>query len=653
LSNTFLFWSVTAAALLFPAAMLADFTQTNVTLQSGQTLNLENGAIAAGGGDFKFSGTSITDVGSALSYVVAPGVGAGGYALYNEATLKAFYGVGPGVYSTNPIVSPNLAANTVFAVYDNSQHFAKILILAVSNSSLTIQFLTYGATGGAAAGAPTITKLQNNYSNIAQGLPNYGIPPSTLFVIYGTGMADPAARAVLQSSASPGIPTTLNGASISVTVNGVTTHPGMYYAIATQIAAVLPANTPVGTGTLTVTYNGLTSAAFTIQVVQSALGLDTLSGYPSGLAVATDNSGNVFNYNSSAQPGQTVTLWGSGLGADPGDSDTTFSSSPHSIDVGLSIYIGGIKASIQYAGSSGYPGLVQINVKVPPNVVPGCGVPVIGVVGLVASNTVTIPVANGSVCQDNLRGLDGNSLITTGNQTTYKSATLAIALNTSQKGVQSAFAAGGFLKVSNPPYSVGYGYVTEGGCLTLQQSLSLTGTITYLNAGALSITGPTGTQAMTQINQSGILSYSVNLPSGFFPASGGTFTFTGAGGPDVGPFSATVSDPNPLVWTNQAAINAVDRSQDLTVTWTGGIPGTWVSIGGGSTTINVSGTWICFAPVSAGQFTVPSYILETSPAAPGGINVLNQNLDTNKPIAGIDYPDVVVETESSISVPFN
>ena len=229
MSNFFCYLGVAAVALVCPAAIFADFTQSNVTLQSGQSFNLENGATTSSGGDFAFTGSSITFAGNALSYTVGTGLAAGGYALISEGTLQALY---PGVYSKNPIVSPDLAVNTVFAVYDNSKHFAKILITALSNSSITFQFLTYGATGGVQAGAPTITKIQNNYSNVALGLPNYGIAPSTIFVIYGTGLADPTAKAVLQSSAAPGIPTSLNGASISVTVNGVTTHPGMYYAIA-------------------------------------------------------------------------------------------------------------------------------------------------------------------------------------------------------------------------------------------------------------------------------------------------------------------------------------------------------------------------------------------------------------------------------------
>lgn len=653
MSNLFCYLAA-AAALVCPAAMLGDFTQSNVTLESGQNFNLENGAITSTGGDFQFNGNSITFAGNALGYMAGIGLGPGGYALFNEATLQAFYAGSGGVYSKNPIVSPALAVNTVFAVYDNSQHFAKVLITALSSSSITFQFLTYGATGGAQAGAPTITKIQNNYSNVALGLPNYGIAPSTIFVIYGTGLADPTAKAALQSSAAPGIPATLNGASISVTVNGVTTHPGMYYAIASQIAAVLPASTPVGNGTLTVTYNGLTSAAFTIQVVQSALGLDTLSGLSNGIAVATDSNGNLFSYTASASPDQIVTLWGSGLGADSADSDVEFTSSPNAVNVPLIVYIGGIQAQVLYAGSSGYPGLAQIDVKIPANVIPGCAVPVVGVVGTFVSNTVTIPVGqSGGVCQDDIRGMDGNALNTVGAQVNYTSGTLAIVLDTTQKGTQSSFASAAFIRVQNQPKTYGYGYVTEGGCLVLQQQVNLTGTLSYLNAGTLSITGPAGTQPVTQVTSGQVLAYSVNLPGGFFPSSGGTFTFKGAGGPDVGPFSVTLSDPSPLVWTNQAAITSVNRNQDLTVTWTGGIPGTWVLVGGGSTTVSVSGTFLCYVPVNAGQFTIPSYVLLASPVGNGGINLLNQSNNQPFQATGLDITTAVVETESSISVPFN
>src|ERR1700747_3383549 len=181
-----------------------------------------------------------------------------------------------------------------------------------------------------AAAAPTIDKIQNNYSYILPGLPNYGIAPGSLFLITGSDLADPNTP-VLQSSTAPGLPLTLNGASISVTVNGTTTHPAMYYATPTAIAAVLPSSTPAGNGTVTVTWKGTDSAPTQIQVVSTAVGLDTYYGTGIGLAVATDaTSGPIFTTTTSAKPGQTIVLWGSGLGATT-DSDAVYTSTPAAV----------------------------------------------------------------------------------------------------------------------------------------------------------------------------------------------------------------------------------------------------------------------------------------------------------------------------------
>ncbi len=635
--------------LLLATLASADLSLTT-TLATGQNLNLETGSLTQTGGDIAFQGNSVAFNANASRYVLG-NIGAGGFALINAATLMA---TAP-IYTNTPLTGSNLAVGIVFGVHDNANHYAKVLITAVSSTSITIQFTTFGATGGVAPGAPTISRIQNNYSNIGSGLPNYGIAPGTLFVIYGTGLANPTARPVLQSSAAPGIPTSLNGASITVTVNGVTTQPGIYYAIANQIAAVLPATTPTGLGTLTVTNNGLTSAPATMQVVQSALGLDTLSGQPTGTVVATDPlspTGAIFNFTTSAKPGQIITLWGSGLGADPADSDTVFSTSPHAINVPLTIYIGGIPAQIQYAGSSGYPGVVQINVYVPPDVTVGCGVPIVGVVGTVVSNTVTLPVAsNGGVCMDAVHGVDGNALLADSTQTSLTSGTIAVAMNTTQKQNVSSFVSATFLKETNRPYLGGYGLVTSGGCIVLPSSPPQP-TVTYLSAGAISITGAGAALQVPQTTTGSLISYELNLPSGYFSSAGGTFTITAAGSAGVNPFSVTVSDPQPLVWTNQAAITAVDRTTPVTVTWTGGIPGTYVQIGGGSTTINASATFLCIAPVEAGQFTIPAYVLEATPAGSGGINLINQSNPVSFPASGLMMTFAVAETEASISAPF-
>jgi hypothetical protein len=112
--------------------------------------------------------------------------------------------------------------------------------------------------------------------------------------------------------------------------------------------------------------------------------------------------------------------------------------------------------------------------------------------------------------------------------------------------------------------------------------------------------------------------YYFQLDNSFFPPTGGTFTFTGTGGADVGAFTATVSYTNPLTWTNMSGITSVTRSSGQNVTWTGGDPNTYVFIDGSSSSATASASFFCYAPTSAGQFTVPSYILLALPAGSNG-----------------------------------
>ena len=71
------------------------------------------------------------------------------------------------------------------------------------------------------------------------------------------------------------LPLALAGTSIKATVDGTTVDLYMIYTSTKQLAAILPSQTPEGTGTLTVTYNGQTSAAAPIRVVRSAFGIFT------------------------------------------------------------------------------------------------------------------------------------------------------------------------------------------------------------------------------------------------------------------------------------------------------------------------------------------------------------------------------------------
>jgi hypothetical protein len=57
----------------------------------------------------------------------------------------------------------------------------------------------------------------------------------------------------------------------------------------------------------------------------------------------------------------------------------------------------------------------------------------------------------------------------------------------------------------------------------------------------------------------------------------------------------------------------LDRSKDLTIKWTGGVPNTQVTIAGGSSANGFGVGFLCAAPISAGQMMVPAYVLENLP----------------------------------------
>ncbi len=180
-------------------------------------------------------------------------------------------------------------------------------------------------------------------------------------------------------------------------------------------------------------------------------------------------------------------------------------------------------------------------------------------------------------------------------------------------------------------------------------------TTSGLDAGAITLQGPTGTQTLTataipgQSGASGL--YIAQLPSNFITP--GSFTFKGAGGADVGAFTVTVNYTSPLVWTNSAAITSVTRSSGVNVTWTGGATGTYVIISGSASSATASASFTCLAPASAGQFTVPSYVLLALPAGSGSLSLENATSPVSFTATGLDLGIALAAGTFSISPAYN
>ena len=615
-------------ATVLSAAAWAD-KSGNATLALNTFLNLDAGVVNSVGGDVLWNGTALMPQGRAGLY----NLGKSGSRVFKS--IPGRY-TSAASYSAEPIFADKLVVGDIFGVHTNSGNYAKVIVTANNGTSLSLQYKTFIANVAAADAAPIITRLQNNYSFILPGLPNYGIAPGSLFAIFGTGLST-SAPPVLQSSAAPGLPKTLNETSASVTVNGVTTTPALYYTSATAVAAVLPSTTPVGSGTITLTYNGQSSSPAPIQVIPSAVGLDTVYGTGAGRGIITDASFKVLGLTNSATPGQHVVLWGSGVGADTSNDDRTFPQNQNNLtSVPMQVIIGGISADILYRGRSQYPGVDQINVAVPANVTPGCYVSVVVVTGSTTSNTVTLPVnPNGGPCSDPASGLSGSRLQSLAEKgaTAVNSGAVTVSQNTSPAGTVTATAALYFVSVEGAEYGAGYLYASEGGCVVVEPGLPLGEVLQgALDAGTIHLNGPSGGLAVG----GGAGFYSGQLPAGSATNFAGTYTFTGSGGKDVGSFEVAVNVPSPFHLTNTGVLASITRSLGSTLSWSGGFPNGDVQVSGAASTQAGTASFLCHAPSSAGQLTIPPSILLGLPAAAIRLNVTNITAPQTVSATGLD-----------------
>jgi uncharacterized protein (TIGR03437 family) len=472
----------------------------------------------------------------------------------------------------------------------------------------------------ALAAAPAISGIYNAGSYLPPSLPNSGIAQGSIFTLFGSGLGP----STLQQARSYPLPTTqgLAGTTILVKVSGVTETCIMIYTAATQVAAILPSATPVGTGTLTLSYQG-GSGSIAIQVVAGDFGTLTLNEGGSGPAVVTDPSYTPITMINPAHPGDTLILWGTGLGATAGD-DTEPPAQPVNHAAEVEVLVGNQPATVSYGGrGGGSPGLDQINFVVPDGV-NGCKTSIAVVFKGVTGNVTTTSVAPAgqSTCGDTYGVLTAANL-----QKAVQSGTFNIAgvelerIGSGNDMLISRFASypvNSLIRsfAGSPGPSIGSCTVYE----VMGSSFVVSDPIqpSFLDAGPqLTITGPEGTKTIDATS------------TGFFPATlatqpskyiepGSYSVSNGSGGANVGPFTWNLTLPDNVVPTNIPA--SIDLSRDWTLTWTGGQAFPVVSIIGyagvplGSSLFSYS-EFVCTAAGSSGQFTIPSAILKVIPPA--------------------------------------
>lgn len=478
--------------------------------------------------------------------------------------------------------------------------------------------------------APSVTGVQNAASNIPAGYPASGIAQGSIFTVYGSSLGPATCN---QAFAFP-VPATMCGVSATVTVNGTSVAPlllGVYNGNLqggfAQINAILPSLTPTGNGTIAVTYNNQTSAAFPIQVVTAAFGTFT-PNYGYGQASVTDVNYSLNTIIHTLHPGDIGILWGTGLGPIT-QSDAI---QPPFGNVGSpTVYVGNTALTtspgILYAGRSGsWPGLDQINFTVPQGV-QGCYVPIAVQVGGVVSNvgTIAVAAAGQSTCSDSPLGQTLLAKLAAGNNVSFGYLQLQ-SINLTFSGLTFTGSAGngdyayatfsGF--TPQTAYQAEYG-VSSGYCVSDVQANPEDLSPAQLDAGsALSLQGPLVAPPIPQYFP-GSGGYGVFLAaSGKFLYSDYHYTMTGMGGAKVGAFSVTETSSLPSAKLTGLNGQSFPRSSDLTIQWNGGstsLRNAPTTIGGAS--FNSDGTvgteFQCTAPAGATTFTVPSWILSTLP----------------------------------------
>ncbi|MBZ5579328.1 MAG: hypothetical protein LAP40_22430 [Acidobacteriia bacterium] len=498
-------------------------------------------------------------------------------------------------------------------------------------------------------------------ANLAQG---------GIFVVKGTNLS-PAG--IVQAPTYP-LPTSLNGVSIGFrpSSGGAAISAYLLYTYnangTNQLAAVLPSAVPAGTYNVTVTNNGATSAAVPVSVVARKFELFTADTTGSGEAAAqnVDASGTYFynrfttgqlpvaapNMYAPAHPGDTVIVYGTGMGPISG----TDNGAPGVIDlrsqVAVQVLVGGQAIAPLYAGRSpNYAGLDQINLQLPASVPTGCTVSFqVSVGGQISSpTTIAIAPAGSTACvspifsQTILHQLDQGRSVVVGD---FLLSQLASQITPSISGINesvlgsfasySGFQLGSAARYTNAP-GVCQVFRVEGNANQLVFGALGTG----LDAGTVTLNGPNVSNrlfAQDPASRTYSLPLGPALPlvSGLYLPAGfpffnttpviasGTYQLTGSGGSEIGAFSAsaTVGTPPTLTATLPPAI---PRGQALTLSWTGGNPTDLVGVTGASGTV-VGGTagspiydavtFTCTTTVSAQSVTVPAAVLQQLPVTP-------------------------------------
>jgi uncharacterized protein (TIGR03437 family) len=286
-----------------------------------------------------------------------------------QSRYSDFYPIGPGrTFLGNEALS-NSVSESSFGVWR----------LAVENNESDDNVgLVFGASV-TITGTPILDKPTTAPQGVlsAASLQSGSIAPGQMLAILGGSLGPVEAV----SGPADDLPTTLGG--VEVSFDGVPA--GIAYASPFQLRVQAPYSlTPGGeTTTMRITSDGKVSNPVALTVAGTMPGLYTINGVGVGQLAATHQDGTVNSEQNRASKGGVAVLYAVGLGAlNPSlSTGQAAPASPLSTTTASAFaYIDGILAPVAFAGAApGYPGLYQINVRIPENVSSGskAGVPLL------------------------------------------------------------------------------------------------------------------------------------------------------------------------------------------------------------------------------------------------------------------------------------
>ncbi len=278
------------------------------------------------------------------------------------------------------------------------------IVLTVPMETATYDFFSplgpqrfFGMTGVLRVAAPCSANTSPCTS--AAGITNAAnflagpVVPGELFTLFGVGLG-PAQGVYFQMSNGK-VPTSLAGTR--VLFDGVAAP--VLYSQANQVNAMVPFSVAgKKTTQVTVEYNGTTTAASTLSVVDGSPGLFTMNGSGKGQAVAANQDGTLNSASKPAAAGSIIRLYATGIGqTDPPLADgqfLTMDSQPLRSPA-VTVLIGGISATVvkSVVPAGLIAGIVELQVEIPKGIMAGTAVPVqLSLAGMISQPTPTIAI---------------------------------------------------------------------------------------------------------------------------------------------------------------------------------------------------------------------------------------------------------------------